>query len=264
VTRIYAENPRSSTASNTFVESGDRYSRALREEDNPVRLRRTSTTQRPVSDVPNAADFNALSAREAWQADRMWKGMSMYDTETGGVATIPQNLATSYYEAVRQHEINAAAAAAANAMHANHATYQTSPHGSSHTSYLVQSPFANQQPTLHNQSSYYAFPVAPTMVYPVSPYAQPSSAASSPIPVPGPYDFPNTYRSYGDAVAFPTSEPDSSPLRNPLPEPPRQSLYSTTSTEVLRQIAAAPSIADSDPATPDYWNVYAGMAPTRA
>lgn len=260
-TRAHAENPRSSTASQTIVETrhGDRYSR---EDERQTRTRRTSTNQRPVSDVPNAADFSSLSAREAWQAERMWKGKSVYDAENGG-ATIPPGLASSYYDAVRQHEINAAAAAAANAMHANGVAMN--PHGSSHTSYLVQSPFIAQHSGLHQQPSYYAIPVAPTVMYPLSPYSHPSPN-TPPIPVTGPYDYPNTYRSYGDAVSFPvqgTDGQDQSRM-NPLPEPPRQSLYSTTSTEILRQMAAAPSIADSDPSTPEYWNVYAGITPSRA
>ena len=95
-------------------------------------------------------------------------------------------------------------------------------------------------------------------MYPFSPYAQAASTSSPPAP--GPYDFPNSYRSYGDTLSFPT-DTGNAPLSNPLPEPPRQSLYSTTSTEILRQIATAPSIADSDQ---EYWNVFAGIAPARA
>ncbi|KAE9400535.1 hypothetical protein BT96DRAFT_992850 [Gymnopus androsaceus JB14] len=42
------------------------------------RERTSSKSSRPTSEVPSAADLNALRAREAWDMERLYKGRSMY------------------------------------------------------------------------------------------------------------------------------------------------------------------------------------------
>lgn len=89
--------------------------------------------------------------------------------------------------------------------------------GSSHTSYSQPTPFS-----------------APVMVYPASYGAQPASAHTRSAP---------TSRRLST---------ESRPLSNPLPEPPRQSVYKAPGP-------LAPAIGESTPGSREYWSKYAGL-----
>lgn len=193
----------------------------------PNGVDRHSTSRRPVSEVHASAD---MMAREAWDAERMWKGKSaVYEPEGGLVIPgIPPSHYDPRYSGI---SMNGTAGSFSNV---------DGMYGSSHTGYVVQSPFHGH---VSHQNSFYAIPVAapPTMVYAAQGYSPP-----------GPYDYPHAYRSYADSVPFPTADPQA-PLQNPLPEPPRHSTYSPEPLRPGRQAAA------DDPSTQEYWSIYAGI-----
>ncbi|KAJ7161335.1 hypothetical protein C8R43DRAFT_992478 [Mycena crocata] len=149
-------------------------------------VRNPSKSARPISEVPTAADMNTMRAREAWDMDRLWKARSMSGMEPNGVAVAPL-----------------AAAPAPNGKNAAH--------GSSHTAFMVSTPFQQSS----SSQIYHSMPPAPPpVVYPAAYLPQ--------------NGYSNTHR------ASPTSDSASSnsnpislrgPLANPLPEPPRESPY---------------------------------------
>jgi len=206
--------------------------------DQPV-LARRSSTRRPISDVSEAADFATLSAREAWDAERLWKSKSA-TFDHGSSLQVPMQVDASQYSDSSSHP---------SATAGSFRSFDNG-HGSSHTSYLVQSPFQGQG-SQHN--AYYA---VPAVVYHVSPYGSPPPQHASP----GPYDYPNTFRSFADSIGLPSMDSQDSEglVNNPLPDPPRQSLYSNASLD-LRTSKSQRSLADPDPSTPEYWARYAGI-----
>lgn len=197
-------------------------------------VERHASLRRAVSDVPAGAEqMMSMTAREAWDADRIWKGKTMYDPEAanihgGGSSYDPRN---SMYSGHSN----------ANGIGVPHAVA----HGSA---YVVQSPYYDpSHASLAHQRSFYAIPVSVTHhVSPPASHVYPPEAAFSP----GRYDYPNTYRSYPETLDM-NSPP---PLANPLPEPPRQAAYSPEPLVLDRQ---GPS---EDPKlTPEYWRFYAGI-----
>jgi hypothetical protein len=144
--------------------------------------------------------MNMMKAREAWDMDRLWKARSMSGMEPNGIAAPPmpppvQGQATSDPPAV---------------------------HGSSHTAFMVSTPF--QQPS--SSQIYHSMPPSPpSVVYPAG-YASPNG-------------YSNTNRASPSDHA---TNPLSPRLANPLPEPPRESPYEP-----------APL------ALPEYWGKQAGV-----
>lgn len=193
----------------------------------PPNADRRSSNRRPVSEVPATTEtINNITASEHWQADRLWKGQSaVIDHESRPY--IP----STYDPRYSTFSVNSTIG-----------TYPAvdSMYGSNHTSYMMQSPFAGNGP---HPNSFYAIPVAPppTMVYPTVVQGSPEA-----------YGYFHPYAAYSESVPpFPVTDPQSP--QNPLPEPPRQSVYSP---EPLRQ--GRPGSLD-DPSTPEYWNLYAGI-----
>ena len=121
-------------------------------------------------------------------------------------------------------------------------------HGSSHTYFMVQAPYQGQ-PNGHAHSL--SGTQSPPIIY------TPSSPNQSSSPR---RDYSKQYRSFADAVPFPTTTnpPDhaSQRMSNPLPEPPRLSTY--------RPSPIPSSIAGSGegPSSPEYWASLAGVTST--
>ncbi|KAG1825720.1 uncharacterized protein BJ212DRAFT_1215344, partial [Suillus subaureus] len=145
-----------------------------------------SNVIRPTSELPSAADINALRAREAWEMDRLWKGRSMNHQESNVIASPSSRDSPQVNGEFR---------------------VDASGHGSSHTSYLVQPLQAHPMPA----SVFYAnMPSAPPpIIYTASsPYGQMLHQASH----------QSVYRSLPNSFMFPSSEPpvDSPSRQNPL------------------------------------------------
>ena len=188
----------------------------------PAPERRLSQSQgpRPTSELTPAADMNALRAREVWEMDRLWKGRSVAYGLEGPQVVYTQSIG----DVASTTSINGLG------------------HGSTHTSYKLQQGFP----------------------FPTGVHSPPSSSSLRP---PQPqhfshtmqgslYDFPSGVRSYPDLANIPSiGSPDSTPStpsRNPLPAPPRQSTY---------RPGPLPSsfIERDDGAKADYWSKYAGV-----
>ena len=190
--------------------------------------RRLSQSQgpRPTSELTPAADMNALRAREVWEMDRLWKGRSVAYGLEGPQVVYAQSIG------------DVGSTTSVNALG----------HGSGHTSYKLQQGFQ----------------------FPTGVHTPPSSSSLRPPPQHQPqtmqgalYDFPSGVRSYPDLANIPSiGSPDSTPStpsRNPLPAPPRQSTY---------RPGPLPSVFTErdDGATAEYWSKYAGVSvvsPTR-
>ncbi|KAG1889531.1 hypothetical protein F4604DRAFT_1569173 [Suillus subluteus] len=174
-----------------------------------------SNLTRPTSELPSAADINALRAREAWEMDRLWKGRSMNHQESNVIAS-PSSRDSPHING--EFRVDA------------------SGHGSSHTSYLVQPLQAHPMPA----SVFYAnMPSAPPpIIYTASsPYGQILHQASH----------QSVYRSAPNSFMFPSTESpaDHASRQNPLPRPPRESSY---------QPAHLSTLADrGSGASSDYW-----------
>jgi len=153
--------------------------------------RQPSTFARPTSELPSAAEMNALRAKEAWDMERLWKARSVYGNDSHGFAATTVPLTA-------KDEKSAHAAI----------------HGSSHTAFVVQSPFQTQPPHI-----YHSMPdIPPTVLYsspsiPSSPQSFPSSQHRS---------SKQLFQNFDQMSASATPH---LPLTNPLPEPPRASSY---------------------------------------
>lgn len=177
--------------------------------------RMPSNTTRPISELPPAADINALRAREAWEMDRLWKGRSMNHQESNMIASPSSRDSPQVNGEFR---------------------VDASGHGSSHTSYLVQPLQAHPMPA----SVFYAnMPSAPPpIIYTASsPYGQVLHQASH----------QSVYRSLHNSFTFPSTEPpaDSPSRQNPLPHPPRESSYQPAYLSTLADRGSGTSL--------DYW-----------
>jgi len=198
----------------------------------PRRLERNpSTTARPTSELPSAAEMNAVRAKESWEMERLWKARSMYGLEPNGQVTnyIPESGSSSS----RSDDVNTHSAV----------------YGSSHTAYVVQSPF--QTSNLGSQI-YHSMPTGPPPII----YSSPASIPSIPDTFSSyePYAYDNIYRSYATATTTDYTSPPSMPrptLNNPLPEPPRESAIDLSSLKA----AAKPSKHTNN----DYWTKYNGI-----
>lgn len=174
-----------------------------------------SNSARPTSELPSAANINALRAREAWEMDRLWKGRSMNHQESNVIASPSSRDSPQVNGEFR---------------------VDTSGHGSSHTSYLVQPLQAHPMPA----SVFYAnMPSAPPpIIYTAaSPYGQMLHQAS----------YQATYRSLPNSFTFPSTESpvDPSSRQNPLPRPPRESSYQPGHLSTLADRGSG--------ASSDYW-----------
>jgi hypothetical protein len=201
-----------------------------------TRERRPSQGRRPTSELPPAADMNAVRAREVWEMDRLWKGRSMaYGLEGPHVV-----YAQSIGDVGSTTSVNALG------------------HGSAHTSYKLQQgfPFPTPPPTTTATSAAASTATAspgmgmysPQQYHPQQQHYQGK---------PSLYEFPSGVRSYPDLATMPSiGTPESTPsltARNPLPAPPRQSAY--------RPGPMPASLMEKDDrAAVEYWSKYAGVS----
>jgi len=189
-------------------------------EPRSVRLDRyPSITARPTSQLASADEMNAIRAKEQWEMERLWKARSLYGNEPNAAVTdfIPGSGSTS---------------SSSDDIPDMDPTPPIQIYGSSHTAYVVPTPFHNQ--------IYHSMPTAPpAIIY--------SSRASIPsIP-----DSLSSYEPYEDLRSYPgpayatasTSIPLQSPKSNPLPEPPRESSY----------LPALSTISPSNQRSTEYW-----------
>lgn len=189
----------------------------------PERRLSQSQGQRPTSELTPAADMNALRAREVWEMDRLWKGRSVAYGLEGPQVVYAQSIG------------DVGSTTSVNGLG----------HGSTHTSYKLQQGFP----------------------FPTGVHSPPPSSSSLRPPQPQTfsqtttmqgalYDFPSGVRSYPDLANIPSiGSPDSTPStpsRNPLPSPPRQSTY--------RPGPLPTSLSEKDDgAAAEYWSKYAGV-----
>ncbi|GLB35958.1 hypothetical protein LshimejAT787_0302460 [Lyophyllum shimeji] len=177
--------------------------------------RRPSMSARPTSELPTAEELNALRAKEAWEMERLWKARSMQGEELNRYTTIPSNSNTPLMGRI------------------NDTGPQAALHGSSHTAFVVQTPFQGQH------SIYHSMPTAPPPVI----YSSPSSIPTI-TPQPPPTRRQSHSRFYAESIPSDRASYTSSVRPpNPLPEPPRESAY---------QI---PESARNS----EYWAKYAGV-----
>ena len=193
--------------------------------------RRPSTLARPTSELTSAADLNAVRAKDVWEMERLWKGQSMAYGLDGPQLVYAQSIGE-----------RSSASVNGDLQRAN--TMSGAVHGSSHTSYKLQSPFLSPSPT--SSQPYSPIPAPPPPII----YSSTNASGSSPS-----YIYPNDVRSYPDISTIPSmSSPEPSPPRraftNPLPEPPRESPY--------RPPPLPSSVDDHESASvAEYWNKYA-------
>jgi hypothetical protein len=183
--------------------------------------RNPSISARPTSELQSAAEMNALRAKEAWEMERLWKARSMYgdDSNALGPNMAPTNAALS-------KPVNT--------------TNQDTIHGSSHTAFVVQTPFQSLPSHI-----YHSMPTAPPPII----FSSPSSQFTSPSNRPSQFFTPD-YLSSDQRSLSPSSRPA---LANPLPEPPQESSYEPA--------PLPPSMLDIGSRRPtDYWTKYAGVA----
>jgi hypothetical protein len=154
------------------------------------RERQSSTSARPTSELPSAAEMNALRAKEAWDMERLWKARSVYgnDSHEFTASTVPL---TAKYEKGAQAAI----------------------HGSSHTAFVVQSPFQSQPSHI-----YHSMPTIPTPIL----YSSSIPTSSQPFPSSNHQSSEHSLQNFDQKPASTTSHLH---LTNPLPKPPRASSY---------------------------------------
>ncbi|KAJ3542011.1 hypothetical protein NMY22_g3666 [Coprinellus aureogranulatus] len=204
-----------------------------------VERRPSTATTRPTSELPSAADMNALRAKEAWDMERMWKARSMYGAELNGnaVQSIPTQSVLSF---------------------SDNLSSQGASYGSSYTAFALQTPFAQGHP---GPSMYHSMPGRPPPIIYGSPASIPSLPDSA---LYDPYDNNNLGNTPTPQRQRRTSHRASSPpehlpvlsrsplAKNPLPEPPRESTYQPAPLPPLKPATATVR-------TSDYWAKYAGV-----
>ncbi|KAJ7446411.1 hypothetical protein B0H11DRAFT_2084613 [Mycena galericulata] len=164
-----------------------------------------SKTTRPISEVPNTEDLNMMKAREAWDMDRLWKARSMSGMEPNGIAAATMPPTAPVSNGTKGDDLPVL-------------------YGSSHTAFMVSTPF--QQPSA--SQIYHSMPPAPPpVIYP---------AAYSPN------GYSNTNRGSTSDHASSNAISPRAPLANPLPEPPRESPYEPAPLTL-----------------PEYWNKHASV-----
>lgn len=193
----------------------------------PIRLERNpSLTARPTSELPSAADMNAMRAKESWEMERLWKARSMYGLEPNAPTTnfIPGPGSTS--------------------SRSDEAPTQGAVYGSSHTAYMVQTPFQSGRGT----QIYHSMPTGPPPII----YSSPASIPSIPDSISSYEPYEHVYRPY-PPTAVDYRSPPSMPrpaLNNPLPEPPRESSYDP---------ATLTSTRGGKRQSNDHWTKYNGI-----
>ncbi|CAA7265974.1 unnamed protein product [Cyclocybe aegerita] len=185
----------------------------------PAPLRRNpSITVRPTSELPSAAEMEAIRAKESWDMERLWKARSMYGTELNAPRT------------------NFIRGPGSSSSLSDDAPTHSAIYGSSHTAYVVQPPFQTR-----GSQIYHSLPTAPPPII----YSSPASIPSIPDSI-STYDYEPVYRTYPapspSDYRITASMPR--PLNNPLPEPPRESPYEPAPLSSMR-----PSKKHSN----DYW-----------
>jgi len=181
--------------------------------------RRLSASARPTSELPSAAELNALRARDAWDMERLWKGRSMYEAEPQEIPSspMPVRMSVEYSGSGNRYDPTQAS------------------HGSSHTSVVVPTPF-HGHPSYPN--IYHSMPVAPPPIIYSPAHHVPQIYTNSPPSFPVP-DVPLT-------TSF--SRP---PVANPLPEPPRESSYEPS--------PLPPPLNRGGGHAADYWTKYTSV-----
>ncbi|KAF9015576.1 hypothetical protein BDQ17DRAFT_1341304 [Cyathus striatus] len=116
--------------------------------------RHPSTSARPTSELPSAADMNAMRAKEAWEMERLWKARSMHGMDPNGNPSsfIPPS---------------------GSSVNSDNATSTGAVYGSSHTAFVVQGPFQGHPPYF-----YHSIPGPSPHMYP-SPSSVPSIHGST-------------------------------------------------------------------------------------
>ena len=201
----------------------------------PIRLERNpSLTARPTSEMPSAADMNAMRAKESWEMERLWKARSMYGLEPNAPTTNfipgPGSASSQSDDAPTQGAVHGAV------------------HGSSHTAYMVQTPFQSGRGT----QIYHSMPTGPPPII----YSSPASIPSIPDSISSYEPYEHVYRPYPPTTVDYRSPP-SIPrphLNNPLPEPPRESPYDPTTLTSTR---------GGKRQSNDYWTKYNGITTAR-
>ncbi|KAG5221057.1 Apolipoprotein n-acyltransferase [Salix suchowensis] len=174
--------------------------------------RANSTSTRPTSELPPTADLNALRAREAWEMDRLWKARSMYGSDPNNLAPAPSSIASATSYMVTE------------------ATTHGAVHGSSHTAFMVPTPFQHHPGHIYN-----SMPNGPAPII----YAAPHGAQYQhhPQQYPHTHSYPQSYTS-SDTLSMPPAS-----RSNPLPDPPRESTI----------------ILDHNGRPTEYWTKYTGV-----
>ncbi|TEB38927.1 hypothetical protein FA13DRAFT_1770016 [Coprinellus micaceus] len=206
--------------------------------DSEGRVERKPSTAatRPTSELPSAADMNALRAKDAWDMERMWRARSMYGAEMSGnaVQSIPTQSVLSF---------------------SDNLSSQGASYGSSYTAFSLQAPFQGHP----GSSMYHSMPTKPPPIMYGSPASIPSLPDST---LYDPYDHnnigniappppPRQHRSSHHGPSPPILS--RSPLtKNPLPEPPRESTYQPAPLPPVKPATAMVR-------TSDYWAKYAGV-----
>lgn len=180
--------------------------------------RNPSISARPTSELPSAAEMNALRAKEAWEMERLWKARSMYGDDANGFGNT---------------------AGSANAPPSKPDNTQDTMHGSSHTAFVVQTPFQGQPSQI-----YHSMPTSPPQII----YSSPSSMSNSHQHLISPSTHQNFTPDYLSSDRKSLTSSLRPALANPLPEPPRESSYEPA--------PIPPSILDIGSKPTDYWTKY--------
>ncbi|THV07621.1 hypothetical protein K435DRAFT_788517 [Dendrothele bispora CBS 962.96] len=151
--------------------------------------RRTSSSARPTSEVPLVADLNSMKAKEAWEMERLYKGRSLYgvDPNTNGTAAPPPPVLPTAGGSSSDPTLNRSGTTASKGAH-----------GSSHTSFMVSSPFSS------NAAVHKIYPSSITSEGGLASFSSPEilslPVSHNPLPVP-PRDVTADYWTHADGVA---------------------------------------------------------------
>lgn len=211
---------------------------------------------RPTSEFESAADINAFKAKEAWEMERLWRARSMaYGADGAPALAIPTIRSDSRPSTILSMDIQRPGTIpSVTDLHRATTLPATANHGSSHTYFMVQTPYP--QNVSHTNPNAASAPViyAPTSSPQQTNHASPTHHQQQ--------HHHKTYRTIAESVPFPSSvraAPDHHLTHppvpsNPLPEPPRLSSY--------RPAPIPSSLAGSGNGTSssEYWAQYAGVA----
>ncbi|KAJ3769371.1 hypothetical protein FB446DRAFT_812324 [Lentinula raphanica] len=201
--------------------------------------RASSKSVRPTSEVPSAADLNALRAREAWEMERLYKGHSMYGMEPNGDVGAPTPAMPVPSVPIPNGQIFPSKT-------------NGSTHGSSHTSFVVQNFPAQGSAT----QIYHSMPTQPppiiyassSVVASTTPSPPSVASSSSATAVPVQRTSPGISASSSDLLNFIRTP-------NPLPEPPRE-----TPTPPLARLSQSLSDSPKIERPTEYWTTFAEVS----